>query len=492
MEQVQTSESGQRRRGAKSYLLAITLGQVFALARYSLLARILGPRDLGLAATLILTAGFFDLITDTGGDRFLIQDRDGGTAEAQRLVQLMNLFRGVLVAVCLVVFCHPIAAFFGQPEIATGLMILALYPLVSSFGHMDRLRFQRRQDFRPAGINFLASEGCSMVASVGVAYFTHSFVAVAFGLIVRSIVSVIISHILANRPFRFGFDRRLAPRLARFSGPLILNGVFLYLGSHTDRIVVVDTLGAAPLGHYSAILLLIYYPSQILFRYLSVLNLPRVAATRDDPAARERAVEELGGQLILLASAMVIGFAVVAPTAIRLLFGPKFREGLELVALIGVLQSSRFLRMWPTNLAMGFGRSEIVMTNSMVRLLGVPLAFVGERWIGGMEGIAIGFTVGEMIAMALARLNVNRAIGRPLFSDFDRIAFFLLVTAMVMAWVRIVSHPVLVIAGLAFLGSAALLAWGLRRESATLAWAFRTGLRLAKSAIPRRPIRGTT
>src|SRR5689334_8515196 len=76
------------RRGTKSYLAASLVAQASALARYVVLARMVGPTELGLAATLILTAQFFESISDTGADRFIVQDATGDTPATQGLVQV--------------------------------------------------------------------------------------------------------------------------------------------------------------------------------------------------------------------------------------------------------------------------------------------------------------------------------------------------------------------------------------------------------------------
>ena len=87
------------RRGARGYFAASAISQVCALLRYVLLARLLGPEQLGFAAALMLTGSFFDLISDTGGDRFLIQDKDGDQASAQSLVQHVLVVRGASIEI---------------------------------------------------------------------------------------------------------------------------------------------------------------------------------------------------------------------------------------------------------------------------------------------------------------------------------------------------------------------------------------------------------
>jgi lipopolysaccharide exporter len=120
------------RRGAKIYLAGSVVGQACALLRYTLLARLLGPEQLGLVATLILASNFFELLSDTGSDRFLIQDAKGDQPEVQNLVQLVFFGRGAFMAVGLAICAMPIAMLYHQPSLFAGLALLGLSPVIAS------------------------------------------------------------------------------------------------------------------------------------------------------------------------------------------------------------------------------------------------------------------------------------------------------------------------------------------------------------------------
>ena len=132
--------SGTGRRGGLLYFGASLISQASALLRYVVLARLLGPEELGLAAALTVTAGFFDLISDTGSDRFLVQDRDGGTVAVQKLVQAVYVARGCVVAGSLAGFAVPIAYVYDSPRLAGGIALLAVAPLIWGFMHLDTRR----------------------------------------------------------------------------------------------------------------------------------------------------------------------------------------------------------------------------------------------------------------------------------------------------------------------------------------------------------------
>jgi O-antigen/teichoic acid export membrane protein len=311
-----TVETTPARRGSKLYLVASAIAQGSALLRYVALARFLGPEQLGLSATLVLTAAFFDLISETGSDRFLIQDAAGNEPEVQKLVQLVYVGRGLMIAACLVIFSIPIAAFYKAPRIAGGLACLALSPLIMGFLHLDQRRTQRQLDFRGEAVSLIAGETVGVIATVLAAWLTRDFTAILYGLIARASMIVVVSHIRARRPYRLGWSRVHGVRLSRFAAPLMLSGLMLFIGSQGDRVVVANQLGIKALGQYSAVLLLIYYPSAMILRYMHAIYMPMIAAARSNLAEFTRVNQLLGSQTILLASAMSVGFAIVAPLAV--------------------------------------------------------------------------------------------------------------------------------------------------------------------------------
>lgn len=453
------------RKGAKLYLFATVVAQMVALLRYVTLARLLGPEQLGLASTLTVTQAFFDLISDTGSDRFLIQDRDGDTPRAQRLVQLVYVCRGFLIAAGLALLSWPIAGFYNSPELAPGLVVLGLTPAILGFLHLDVRRTQRHQDFRGEAIMIICAESASLIATGTAAFLTHSYFAILFGLVSRACIMVMISHLRAKRPYGLAYAPELAKRLSKFAIPLMISGLFLFIGSQGDRVLVANRLGVAELGKYSAILLLIYYPSTVILRYMHVIYMPMVSAGRDDETRRDQVSDTLGGQTLLLALAMAVGFAIVAPPMVTLLYGAKFSQSATIVALIGILQTTRFLINWPTTVALSMGRSHTVMASNVIRILAYPGAFLGMATIGGLRGVLIGFIAGELVSIATAILLVNRDTEKRLSVGFDRFAAFIaaaiLIVGMTVAieWRSIPGVFILMII------SGLLATWLVRREA---------------------------
>ena len=417
------------RIGARLYFAASMVAQGSALIRYVILARILGPEELGLAAMLVLTAQFFESISDTGADRFVVQDPDGGEPRMVGLVHLAMSLRGVMIAVLLALTAGLAARLYGAPQITPALQVLALAPLIAGFTNYDMRRAQRSGDFRPESYVTIVGEVIGVGASAAAAIIVRDHTAVLYGLITRAVVMLAMSHAIAKHRYAWAFGRQESRRFFTFAGPLAINGLFLYFGSQGDRLLVASGLGAAALGQYSAILLLIFNPTSAVARFLQGIHLPHVARARDDAPALLAQGDQIAGQSLLLAVGAVVGFALAGPFLAPLLYGKLGAQPLLMFAGLGAVQAARLLRGWPTAIALGLGRSGDVMINNIVRVIALPVAFVANLHWHVLTAILAAFFLGEFLALIGGLWLLIRQSAAPLRSSVRRTGMFVATSA---------------------------------------------------------------
>jgi PST family polysaccharide transporter len=251
--------------------------------------------------------------------------------------------------------------------------------------------------------------------------------------------------------------------------PLMLNGFLLFLASQGDRAIISQQMGPTALGYYSVVAQLVFYPTAIVSNYVHAIYIPMVAAQRDAPSERDRISDLLGGQTLVLGIAMAAGFALVAPSAVPILFGARFAQSATLIALIGILQVTRFLLTWPTTVALAMGRSATVATSNLAHTIALAAGLAGLALRGDLAGFVGGMIVGEFAANAVALALLARDMDRSLWRGLDRLAVFLAWAALILAWNlhwSAWSGPVQVVVMCA--ATAALAAFLLRRESAAI------------------------
>ena len=470
------------RKGAKAYLAASLVAQAGALARYVLLARLVGPEELGLAAMLILTAQFFESMSDTGADRFIVQDATGDLPATQKLVQLAVALRGVFIALALVLSAGLVAKLLDTPSLAPSLMALGIAPLIGGFINLDLRRAQRTGDFRPEAVSTILSEVSSTAATMIAAWVLRDHTAVVYGLVVRAFVLVVVSHVLAKRLYGWAFAKSDALRFSTFAGPLVVNGLLLFLGSQGDRLIVGGAVGAAALGQYSAIMLLIFYPAGAMSRFLAGIHMPLVARSREDPAGFARQRERLAGRALLISAAVLVGFTLVGPIVTPFLYGHRFAQPLPMFAGLAFLQAVRLLRFWPTTLALGTGDTVTVLASNLVRVAFLPLTLGAYFLWPSIYTIIGGFVVSEILGLLVALVLLVRHGVMEARLEYRRSALFVLIGSAAVAGATAVAAGNWLIAAPSIIALAGLLAVLARWERDTLLEA----IALARARLLRR------
>lgn len=456
------------RKGTKIYLAASLVAQGGALVRYVLLARLVGPEELGLAAMLILTAQFFESMSDTGADRFIVQDATGDLPSTQKLVQLAMALRGTFIATALVLSAGLVAKLLGTPSLGPSLMALGIAPLIGGFINLDLRRAQRTGDFRPEAVSTILSELASTAATVAAAWVLRDHTAVVYGLVARAFVLVVVSHVLATGAYGWAFAKSDALRFSTFAGPLVMNGLLLFLGSQGDRLIVGGTVGAAALGQYSAIMLLIFYPAGAISRFLAGIHMPLIARARSDPAAFADQRARLAGRCLVIAAAILVGFTLVGPIVTPLLYGHRFAQPLPMFAGLAFLHAVRLLRFWPTTLALGTGDTVTVLISNLVRVAFLPLTLGAYFLWPSIYTIIAGFVVSEVFGLVVALLLLVRRETVEARPELRRSALFVLIGTATAAGATAVAAHNWLIAAPSIVALAGLLAVLARWERDTL------------------------
>lgn len=403
-----------RRGGRRLSLCASILGQVFALARNVVLARLLGPEEFGIAAVIILTINFLDTFSNAGPQNLLVQAKDENPRPLLSAAHSVTIGRGVLTAVLLLALGPSLSELFGLRASWMAVVGLSLASLAGGLLHRGVRMVQRDGDFRPEAINLILADAASLVAAVAVALVTKSHLAVVAGLLARSVVLAGASHLLTREPYRFNWERTHLRRFWSFGWPLLINGPLLFMAAQADRLFISREIGPVALGIYSAILVLIASPSGAILKWLGTIYIPPLANFyhQHGDLRAKGVVYEFTAASLILGLLMTIGFALFGPLAVSLLYGEKYQTTAQLVGLIGFLQVLRFLRAWPSTISLSLGASGGILASTIVRLLTLPIGYAGLVLIGGLRGLVIGFVVGEAVTLLISLAIVNRNASR--------------------------------------------------------------------------------
>lgn len=400
-------------RIAASFAAGRVLVALIQFLRNVLLARLIPVEDYGIASTFVVTVSLIQMLGDLALDRLVVQNRHGGAPWFVAAVQSLALLRGALLAGLLLAGAPYVAALFGQAEIVWAYQVMALVPLLHALLHLDTVRQQREMRFGATVRSDLAGAGLSIAALWPLAAMLGDFRTILGLIFIEYAGRAVASHLLAERPFRVGWDRKTVRTALGFGAPLIAGGMLAFLTLQGDRIIVANRFTPYDLGLFSAALTLAMTPSLLLARVTHPLFLPTLSRHQETPERFAPAAMTTLEAMALLAAALMAGFALLGPPVFRIAFGEAYATGGPFVVLLGIAFALRLARAGPATIAVARGHTMQLMLANLLRVLAVPAGLLVVAAGGDIEALVLVGIGAEAAALALALLLVRRLGNRP-------------------------------------------------------------------------------
>lgn len=369
------------------------------LVRNVLLARALGPAEMGVVAVLTLTLSLLDMISDFGPDRLLVQAEDGDREEFQSTSHLLLLLRGVVTAGALLLLAMPVGGYLGRADAAWMIAALALVPLIRGAIHLDSKRVQRRLEFRGTMFIELTAACAATAAALVLAPRVPSAAVLVWVSLAQVVALVGMSHIVAERPYQVGAQRDVLNRLLSFGWPLALNGVIMFGALQGDRLVVMASSSTADLGRYAVAFQLTMVPALLISRVASTVWLPWLSRSQSDTEQFRQRVKRVTETLGSVALGFSLGVLSLGNPAIRWLYGAGFVVSESVMMWLGAMQGIRILRAVPSLVALSRADSFNPLVSNLLRFAGIAAAAVAGMSGGDLSAIAACGCGGELVAL---------------------------------------------------------------------------------------------
>lgn len=395
------------------------------LARNLAVAWLIPVADYGIAATFAIAVAVIEMASHLGLQQQIVQSRDGDDPRFQATLQGFQLLRGTAAAVILFVSAGAIAGFLGIPEAAWAYQVLAVWPLLNALQHFDIHRLNRQMRFRPVVLTGAMPALVSLLAIWPLALAFGDYRVMLWAIVLEIALKCAVSHALAERPYRLGFDRRIMAGSLRFGWPLLLNGAVLFAVFQGDKLIVGRELGMEALAVFAMGLMLTLTPVMVLSQAAQRLLLPVLSpASRADPA-REAGFQRMA--TVALQGHLLGGIALIAATylvlqpLVALIFGDKYAATAALLPLLAAIQTLRLFKGACSTIALSRGQTANVLIANGVRILSLPLAWWLTQQSGSLMAVlwvalvAEGLSYGIALGLIRGRLSVSlRGLAAPL------------------------------------------------------------------------------
>ncbi len=402
-------------RGAAVLTFGQAIAQALGFARNVIIARMISPHDVGVAAALAVTLSLVELVADVSIDKLLIQADDGDDPRLQNAAQAAMAARGLIQALAVYALSWPLAALFDLREAVWAFQCVAVGPALKGLCHLDVVRLQRKLVFGPAVVREVVPQFASFAAIWPLTTWLPDFRAVLAATLLQAALLALSTHIGAERPYRWAWDRTQFQRIAVFGWPLVVNGILLFAINQGDRVAVGAAYTKEELAVWANAMLLASAPLAVFSRVASALALPVLAGCRRDREQFARRYE-LCMQCLGVSGAMVaIPLILSGGTIMAVVFGDAYGAAGAYAGLVAAAQAMRVCRIGPTVAALSHGETTNAALGNTARLLGVagaalvaafhaPLVLVAAAALAG-EAVSFLVGIGRLHQQGLLRLS---------------------------------------------------------------------------------------
>lgn len=389
------------------------LTQVVTWGITVVVARLLAPSDYGLVGMATIYVSLFTLFSEFGIGTAVVTLQDLTEGQVSQL-NTLSLFFGLLGFIISAVAAVPLGKFFHAPNLPLVVIVLSFGFIISGIRTVPYSLLQKELRFKLlAVIEGLQSVVQALVTLV-LAFLGFGYWALVLGILSFSVTPT--GLVLIWRRQSFALPKFSSIRKAmHYSRHIVIGRLCWASYNNSDFIVAGRVLGEAPLGAYTLAWTLALAPLEKLTTLVNRVTPSVFAKIQTDSEALRRYLRNITGGMALIIFPATIGMVLIAPEFVPLVLGSKWSgvvAPLELLALHALLRSNVILL---TPLLNAIGEERLVMWNSVVAMVVLPISFyIGSRW--GTVGIAAAWVIIYPLVQLPLFSRIFRRINLPLFA----------------------------------------------------------------------------
>jgi O-antigen/teichoic acid export membrane protein len=377
------------------------------------LARLLGPNEFGTYAVAFVALMAILSFNELGVSLAIVRWKED-PAQIAPTVTTISLGMSALLTLLLVLVAPWFAAAMGDPGAAPLVQLLSICVLVNGVVATPAALMQRlfRQDQRMVADQVNVWVGA--VVSVVLALEGYGAISLVIGRLAGAGLSALLLLHYSPLPYRLGLQRRYARQLLAFGVPLAGASMIVFLVGFVDQLFVGHLLGPVVLGYYVLACNLANWPVTLFSQPLRSVAPAMFARLQHDPERLQSAFPGVLGPLAAISLPVCVVLGVVAPDAIRLVYGEQWAPAADVLRWLAILAALRIFFELSYDFLVVLGRSRAILRVQCVWLAALLPALWGGVQLWGAVGAAVALVaVSTLVSAPLYLVELSRGGIRP-------------------------------------------------------------------------------
>ncbi len=360
-----------------------------------ILARLLVPRDFGIAGMVLVFSGLITLLTDVGFSGSLIQEKT--LSEEDRSTAFWTaLFTGALLFGISVAIAPLIADFYGVPRVKWLFIAACSGFLTGGLATTQAALLWRSMDFKALEIRAILATIVSSAVGITAAFEGLGAWSLILQAVAMSATTTVAIWVMSPwRPsFRFSFTS--LRRMGRFSSNVFFSRLVTYGDRNLDNLLVGRFIGPAALGIYSIGYSVIVIPFERLVWPIHNVFIPAFASLQNDlPKLRELWLRGIRLIATLMMPTMA-GAIVATPDLVKVVLGTRWLPAIAIIQMLAWVALIQSLCTLNEGLYQSRNRSGLLLQVSVIAFAADATAFVvGLHW--GIRGVAAAYAISNTV-----------------------------------------------------------------------------------------------
>lgn len=399
---------GRMIKGSFLYTISSVVVNVLGAFSMVILARLLTPADYGIFAIGAAVIAILSSITDLSIGQALIQ-RSEIDDDHINTAWTLNFLRVVPIGGVMFLISPLIATSFNDQRLTGVLIALTAGWMLTGFISPKITLFQRQLLFGQQVLINITQKLVSVIATIAIAVIYKSYWALVYGTMVSSLVTLVISYIVA--PFMPRFTLKYAREIFSFSAWVSLGQLINTLNWRIDYLLIGKFLNPHDIGYYSMGSNLALLPTREAITPLTKTLFPGFATMKDD-LTRLRSAYSRAQNFVTAASLPVgVGMALLADPILRLMLGEQWLPAIFIVQTLSLIYAIQTIGTQVAPLAMALGETRLMFIRS-VQLLAIRLPIlIAGLYLAGIKGMVVARLIAGLISIGINLRLVNHLIG---------------------------------------------------------------------------------
>lgn len=385
------------------------LYRIIGVVRIAIIAHLLSPYNLGVFGVVTIVLGFLEIITETGINVILIQERENLDSYINN-AWVVSIARGAVISILMFASAPFVGHFFNSPGSSQLLYVAALVPLARGFINPSVVKFQKDLQFNKEflyRVLIFFVESISCVLGVIILRSTWGLV---WGILIGALFEVVYTFAVARPWPKFEFDKIKTKRVVSRGKWITLFGIFDYIYTNSDNIIVGRLLGVAPLGIYDNAYTISTAPltevGDVFFR-VTFPVFSRISG--DAKRLKSGFLQNTLINFILMSIAGIFIFVFAEPI-VNILLGSAWVAAIPVVKLLSILGVVRGVAGSTNSLLVAREKQKYSAIASLVSAIGLWITIFPLTHMFGIIGAGLSAIFGTLVSVPFTLYFINKTL----------------------------------------------------------------------------------